>query len=186
MILSVKNKGLFIVMKVSVFTVFWSWPSRWQHKPTAAICEAIVMWRSLSLYVAFPVSLNRNDSAVSAGFINALWIIEFVKLEIADGTQKLSFVLTSQIAFYSLMGTLPIKAQFTASRGSCKDVALLFFFSFFFLNDDVYLGWSADACLHICNFSYLGFTSFSNDPFPVSQYIYIYIFKCHKWGIFSH
>lgn len=43
----------------------------------------------------FPASLNGNDSAVSADFINALWIIEFVKLEIADGTQKLSFVLTS-------------------------------------------------------------------------------------------
>lgn len=26
--------------------------------------------------------------------------------------------------FYSLMGTLPIKAQFTASRGNCKDVAV--------------------------------------------------------------
>lgn len=46
-----------------------------------------------------PVRLNRDDSAVSADFINALWIIELVKLEIADGTQKLSFVLTSRIAF---------------------------------------------------------------------------------------
>lgn len=46
-----------------------------------------------------PVRLNRDDSAVSADFINALWIIELVKLEIADGTEKLSFVLTSQIAF---------------------------------------------------------------------------------------
>ena len=26
------------------------------------------------------------------------------------------------------MGTLPIKAQFTASHGSCKDVAVFFFF----------------------------------------------------------
>lgn len=47
----------------------------------------------------FPISLNRNDSAASADFINALWIIEFVKLEIADGTQKLPFVLMSPIAF---------------------------------------------------------------------------------------
>ena len=64
------------------------------------MCEAIVIPEDACPFMLpFSASLNRNDSAVSADFINALWIIEFVKLEIADGTQKLSFVLTSQIAF---------------------------------------------------------------------------------------
>lgn len=41
--------------------------------------------------------------------------------------------------FYFLMGTLPIKAQFTASHGSCKDIAFfLMCFFFFFLNSRGY------------------------------------------------